>query len=139
MTAAAIVTRDPARLAALCELWQQDQREVWLMLSGESMEPTIRSGSRFRLRCCRRTPQVGEVVAFRRGGCLVVHRLVRVDDGGGEQRFICKGDGNGAEDEPILPDMVVGTVVDVRQPGPAARCVQAVRRFAGRLQRRMAL
>ena len=126
---AAMTTRNPQRLAALCALWQEAERDVWLTLQGESMMPTILPGARLCVRCQGRDLPLGTIIAFRRGRSLVVHRLKAVAwTDTGEQRLICQGDGNLHTDEPIAPEDVVGVVVAIRAPHAAARASLAVRR-----------
>ena len=112
-TSAAAQTHDPQRLQALCTLWQEAEREVWVTLQGGSMRPTLRPGSRLRLRCGGREPVSGDVVAFRSGGRLVIHRLTHRDPQG---RLVCQGDANAAPDPPLTPQEVVGVVVEVQPP-----------------------
>lgn len=119
MNAAAALTRDPRRLAALCELWRASGQEVWITLQGGSMEPALPSGSRLLLRCGAWEPQVGEVAAFRREGYLVVHRILRVEagTGSGERQFLFQGDANREPDAPVSEGDLVGRVIEVRTPG----------------------
>lgn len=126
---AMMAVQNPQRLAALCALWQEAERDVWLTLQGESMVPTILPGARLCLRCRPEEPQIGEVIAFRRGRALVVHRLMAIAwTDGGERRLICRGDNNGFLDEPIQEDDMVGIVVAVRPPDTRSRMSLAVRR-----------
>ena len=114
----AAVIQHPQRLQALCELWCGSQQDVWLTLQGGSMMPTIRAGSRLRLRCHQYVPVLGDVIAFRRGTQLIVHRLQSVDAQG---RLICQGDANAAPDVPITLSEVVGLIVETQAPAFPAR------------------
>ncbi len=109
----ASLTGHPQRLQALGELWQDAKQDVWVTLRGRSMMPGIRPGTRLRLRCDDQTPQVGEVIAFRRESHLVVHRLQSVDEQG---QLICQGDANAFQDAPISRSVVLGVVVEAQPP-----------------------
>jgi signal peptidase len=63
---------------------------------GTSMEPSLSPGDLIVVR--PGTYRVGEIVAYRAGGRLVVHRVVEADDG----RFVLRGDANGTVD-PLRP------------------------------------
>ncbi len=129
MNAAAVLTRDPRRLAALCELWRGAGREVWVTIQGRSMTPGIPPGSRLLLRCGPVEPRPGDILAYRREGVLLVHRVVRVEDG----FLVLKGDANPDLDDPVPPEDVLGTVVAVRRPPAVKRAWWALR---SRLRRR---
>jgi signal peptidase len=59
--------------------------------------------------------RVGDVVTFQPisdDPMLVTHRVVGVQWGGdGVAGFVPRGDANGADDDPIVPDQVMGRVV----------------------------
>ena len=57
-------------------------------VAGKSMEPTLRSGDLIVVR--PGAYRVGEIVAYRSGGGLVVHRIVSVANG----RLVMRGDAN---------------------------------------------
>lgn len=113
MTTATSVVRGSESLAALCALWQAEGREAWITLNGGSMSPTILPGTRIRLHCHRRPPVVGEIVVYRQGGSLVIHRLVEITSPPDILHLICLGDGNVFPDAPIPAEAVVGTVTAV--------------------------
>lgn len=132
-TSAAEITRDPRRLAALCELWQSEEREVWITLKGESMVPTLFPGSRLRLHCRRRDLRVGEIIAFRRGGMLLVHRIIEMPGSpGADEQIVCQGDANPLPDEPVAPADVIGRIVQVRPPALPHRIRITLRRLVRR-------
>jgi len=135
MTAAAALTTDPQRLAALCELWRSEETELWITLQGGSMIPTIHPGASFRLHCRAGGFQVGDILAFRRDGCLVVHRLIRIEAGAapGDRRLICQGDANRQPDSPISMDEVVGFVGEIRNPSRLRQLARQTRGALGRV------
>jgi len=118
VSASCVVTHDPHRLRALCALWQAAEREIMVTLQGYSMTPTIRPGSRLKLRCGDGVPKVGDIIAFHREASLVVHRLIAISEprGNGPRMFICQGDGNSAPDAPIAADEIVGIVAQIAPP-----------------------
>ncbi|HLK59094.1 MAG TPA: S24/S26 family peptidase [Chthonomonadaceae bacterium] len=118
MIAAASLTRDPRRLAALCALWQNGEQEVWITLKGNSMLPTLPPGTRLRLRCHLRDIEIGSIIVYRREESLIVHRLqaVLLDAETGERKFVCKGDGNRSLDPPVPEELLVGMIVASRLP-----------------------
>jgi signal peptidase I len=63
---------------------------------GTSMEPNLSAGDLIVVR--PGTYRAGEIVAYRAGGRLVVHRVVGVDHG----RLVLRGDANGTVD-PLRP------------------------------------
>ena len=76
-----------------------------------SMEPTVCAGDVIVV-AERAEYAVGDIVTYRAEGFggTVTHRIVREEDGA----FITKGDREGqAEDDPVLPDQIVGKVVAV--------------------------
>ena len=130
------LARRPDRLAALTDLWRFDKCQVWITLTGHSMAPTVPAGSRLRLACGRRAFAPGEVLAYRRQGVLLVHRLRRViSDSGGRPLLLCRGDANPGDDPPCAPDAVLGVVVEVRPPTLATRARLGARRITARLRR----
>jgi signal peptidase I len=114
-----ILTHDPERLAALCALWQLTERDFWITLQGGSMAPTIRSGSRLCLRCHQSEFSIGDILAYRREGMLVVHRLVAIIEGvtPEERLYVCHGDHNGSRLDPPVPrEAVFGVVTHICPP-----------------------
>jgi signal peptidase I len=81
---------------------------AWVRESSDSMAPLIRPGDRLRLAPIDRSSlQQGDVVAYRRGPHLIVHRvIVRQRDG-----VITKGDALPHRDTALPWDALVGRVV----------------------------
>lgn len=140
VTPAASVARGPEGLAALCALWQAEGREIWITLNGGSMGPTILPGTRVRLHCHQRSPALGDIVAYRQDGLLVIHRLVEITGPPDAPRLICLGDGNILPDPPVPAGAVVGTVIEVSPMPLPARALFALRhprRHARHMLRRL--
>ena len=85
--------------------------EVWVSAASSSMAPLIQPGDELRLvlpdagRLC-----AGAVVAFRRSGELVVHRVIRRGPDGVQTR----GDALPSDDSPVPWDRVIARVAAVR-------------------------
>jgi signal peptidase len=73
------------------------------------------------------TIETGDIIEFREAeGVTTVHRVVGIDDSGGQTVFITQGDANSEPDaNSVLPDNVVGKVVfDIPKIGWAAIAVK---------------
>lgn len=78
---------DPPRRLDL-DAWLADG-PVSVRVAGDSMEPTLRDGDRVEVVSAHRGElTVGDLIVFRAGGELVVHRLLRV----GPEGFLEMGD-----------------------------------------------
>ncbi len=98
-------------------------REVRLVVSssmdGEETDykiPTIPKNSLIMIKLLDESEhgdiEIGDVVTFKRGGKLIVHRVIEIEeieDGG--YKFTTKGDANSAADSPVYSDAVTGKVV----------------------------
>lgn len=88
--------------AVICILMQIKPAVV---VSG-SMEPAIHTGSLIFIDKKKTEADIGEIIAFEKGGVFITHRIV----GKTETGYITKGDANKANDMGILPkSSVVGT------------------------------
>ena len=86
---------------------------AWVSAASSSMAPLIQSGDEL----CLAPPQAGRVragavIAFRRGGELVVHRVVRRGPAG----VVTRGDALPAADAPVPWSDVVARVAAIRTP-----------------------
>lgn len=81
---------------------------AWVRESTDSMTPLVRAGDRLRLAPIDRAHvHPGDVVAYRRGPHLIVHRVLACDAAG----VVTKGDALPSRDEPVPWHAVVGRVV----------------------------
>lgn len=78
-----------------------------VVLSG-SMEPTL-SVNDLVIVHQQENYAVGDVVVYQSGHALVIHRIIRVDDG----FVITQGDANNVEDAPVAPAQIKGRMVGV--------------------------
>ena len=92
---------------------------LWMSVSGTSMLPAIRAGSRVRLGCVPDRPlRAGEVVlAELPDGQAVVHRVVAEASGEHDRTVRLRGDNNNAEDPPIPRSRVVALVDAIDRDG----------------------
>lgn len=108
---------DAAATELLGEVLSQRGRHR-MMARGGSMKPAIPSGTEVHL-VRAATPSLGDVVAARVHGKLLLHRVVGVDASGG---VLLKGDACPAPDGWVAPHDVLGTVQAV-DDGSGARPV----------------
>ena len=91
-----------------------------IVLSG-SMEPTLSMDDMIIVRECDEY-QVGDVVVFQNGSSVVVHRIVRMEDG----MVVTRGDANNAEDAEMEITRIKGLVVgSLPNAGPLVRLMKA--------------
>lgn len=92
------------------DLWQQDDKESKLKLSGHSMTPVIKNGDWLVLKHNSNDIKVGSIIAYRREQKIIVHRVIKIQT----QSVITKGDFNYHIDEPIDIKSVIGKVIAVK-------------------------
>ncbi len=114
--------------------------EVTLAVAGGCMQPTLRDGSRVRVRA-RRWYWPGDVVAFRRrDGRLLVHRVLGYGLGRDGWTLLARGDRLSREDRPVpLGSVIGGVVATVDRRGPLevswADRLRACRRYCRAIAR----
>ena len=130
---ATLVTLLPALVAVLLPLAVQLHGDRLLLVTGGSMEPTLRVGESLLVRQLDGVPDVGQVVTYRAGGtgAVTTHRVVEVlrrDDGAWLRT---KGDANLAPD----PDLTAARDVGWTAEGawPLGEQVAMAQSRAGRL------
>ncbi|MCS7099492.1 MAG: signal peptidase I [Sulfolobales archaeon] len=81
------------------------------VVEGTSMEPTLQPGDLVIIvkRVSPREISVGDVIVYRRGRNLIIHRVIKVEG----STLITKGDNNWLPDAPISYQVVVGRVLEV--------------------------
>ena len=110
--------------------------EVYLAAFGNSMLPTLWPGDLLTIEA-RSFEQilVGDVVLFARDGRFFIHRAVQKMDTGSGRYLIARGDAMPEVDAPVLPEQVLGKVINVRRKdrGVAVPPCSRTRRSAGLL------
>lgn len=83
---------------------------VWVHESSDSMAPLVRAGDRLHLtRTAFADIRPGQLVAYERGGQLVVHRVLSRGPAG----LVTKGDGLSGRDAPVAASDVLGRVTTI--------------------------
>ena len=87
---------------------------AWVRAASSSMSPLIRPGDQLRLGALERgRVRAGTIVAFRRAGALIVHRVLDDTPAG----LVTKGDALVDADEPISTRELLARVTAIRSPG----------------------
>ena len=104
-------------------------------VQGSSMVPTIRPGDEVRLESAAASEiQPGEIIAFRQGDRLFVHRVIGSCDDG---RLLTQGDALSLPDTQVNPDEFLGKVTQLERKGaPVGINNSVVQRAAAALFRR---
>ena len=126
---------------AAVELLGRAGRDATVRVQGESMRPTLQPGQRLAVEFSAEGLAVGDLLLFRQGDALLVHRLLgdaRPLDG--KRRLRTRGDGVARLDPAVDLDRVVGRVIAIEDSarwlsttmgaaGAYARCVAWHDRF----------
>ena len=122
-----------AMLAAAAELIGKSGSLGAVAVSGSSMLPTFARVERLAVEFSPTKLAFGDVVVFRQGGTLVVHRLVQRQRRGGSSRLRTRGDGRIALDPWVDPAAVIGRVLAIGYDDGSWRNLRNLRaRFYGR-------
>lgn len=91
----------------------EEGKSLRVRADGYSMYPFIRPGSLITIEPYAESdvPAEGEIVAWKRGQTLIVHRLVAIRKEGTE--FISRGDSCRFSDAPLVRDQLAGRVLKV--------------------------
>jgi len=86
---------------------------------GYSMYPSIKPGSLLIIEPIhgKGPPVKGEIVAIKREGGLVVHRVIKIIIENGVRKYVARGDSNALADSPVGLDMIAGRVVRAEATG----------------------
>ncbi|MGQ9619631.1 MAG: signal peptidase I [Bacteroidales bacterium] len=90
-------------------------KNIRIKAHGYSMYPTIKPGTVIIIEPVKfkGAPREGEIVAIKRRGGIVVHRIIKIVDEGGRKKYIARGDSNPYADAPVTIDMIPGRVTGV--------------------------
>lgn len=106
-----------------------EEMPVTITTGGYSMWPAIRPDDRVAIEPLKGViPTEGEIVALRRDGGYVVHRVIKVITRDGRQLFCTQGDAVISPDEPSEALMIAGIVKSIFRSGKEIR-LPATRRF----------
>ncbi len=86
-------SHEPIPSFAALRLWRKAGREIRIETEGTSMRPLIEGGDEITIKLTNTEPlRVGDLIAFREGNRIVVHRLLKVGRSAKGRRFCEKGD-----------------------------------------------
>ncbi len=111
-------TADKTLVAGVVLSMLDEGRSVTVTAGGYSMWPAIRPGDAVVIDPVgTRLPEVGEIVALKRDGGYVIHRVTGVTAGRDATLIHTQGDGVTREDEPADAGMIAGVVGSVVRSG----------------------
>lgn len=103
------------------EGWDRCAKQHIVPVSGRSMLPLLHDGDRVLVAHGERAPRWSEIIVFRQGDRLVVHRLLGRHSGPAGVFFLTKGDNAAACDPLVAASNVVGRVVAFERDGRRSR------------------
>lgn len=119
---------------AMLDIWKEVGGENSLQVSGSSMRPLIAPGETVRVKLTDAEIVPGEIVAFKRGRRIVVHRVLRVCAVRGETVFLCRGDNNLFLDARVTRSKILGRVVAIEKTnGTSVHLRKRLWQIVGRL------
>ena len=110
--------RSGALSLAAVDLLGRAGGEGTVRVQGDSMGPTFGPGQRLRVVFAPNRLRRGDILLFRQGEALLVHRLLgRARPQAGCRRLRTRGDGAAGLDPPLDPALVLGRVVALEDGG----------------------
>jgi signal peptidase I len=104
-------------ITPVMEIWKQTDRDLGLKIYGNSMRPLINPGDHISLRLIDFVLlKMGDIIAFREGDNLVVHRFIKKKMVNGKWLFCQKGDNLWGWSW-IQEDRILGKVESIQRPG----------------------
>jgi signal peptidase I len=97
------------------ESWQSSGKQSSFTVTGDSMRPFLLSGDILLINHDWKDSCPGDLLAYRLGSRLVVHRLFRIEHDGTERLLYLKGDNRIRHDAPVKASQVVGRVFAVKR------------------------
>lgn len=104
-------------IEAVLEIWGQTDKKNVFPVAGNSMLPLLQEGDHVVIDHGCDGLQPGDLLSFRQGSKLVVHRLVRIHSSETGLTYLAKGDNVLHYDPIVSPDQVVGRVRAVIRGG----------------------
>lgn len=114
-------------LQAAVDVWGELGWQHAIGVTGQSMWPTIRHGDRVWLAFGVASVDAGDVIVYRAGEKLLVHRVVKIWGSPGRRRLIAQGDHSIRQDPPLDESQIVGRVVSVERRGRNRRLARGYR------------
>jgi hypothetical protein len=100
---------------AMLDIWKEVGSETSLKISGYSMYPLIAQGENVIVKHTDADIRAGDIVAFKRGRRIVVHRVMRVHEVRGESVLLCRGDNNLFLDARVVTSNILGKILSVEK------------------------
>jgi signal peptidase I len=100
----------------LFAVWRQMGRMSEVVVIGDCMEPTIRKGAKVTVDPSLKEIVPSDIVVFKNGDHLTVHRVVQIIESGSGRSFLTKGDRNNYCDSPVREESILGKVVYIGNP-----------------------
>jgi signal peptidase I len=85
--------------------------ELWIQVTGISMNPWLREGDSVLLAGLARPPRRGDVIFLDAGGRPLLHRVRRIESGG----VVTRGDAALTDDAPVSPAACIAHALAVRR------------------------
>jgi len=94
-------------------------KTIRIKAHGYSMYPCIKPGSLLLIEplSVKGMPRQGEIIALKRDGGLIVHRLSKIVTKNGVTSYIARGDSNAYADNPVKIDMIIGRIIRAETTG----------------------
>jgi signal peptidase I len=105
---------------AMLDIWKEVGGETSLQVSGYSMYPLIAPGENVIVKHTDADIRPGDIVAFKRGLRIVVHRVIRVCMVRGEFVLLCRGDNNLFLDARVTMSKILGKVLAIEKMNGAS-------------------
>lgn len=118
-------------LKAILEAWSQAGEQHFIPVTGRSMLPTLQAGDQVLVAHGSSGIRRGDIVVFRQGGELVIHRVMRMYHHNGETTFVTKGDNRPHFDPPVSAGEIVGRALTVKRGGRSMSLDTPVWRLTG--------
>ncbi len=119
---------DEVARAALAA-WARAGSTITLPVEGDSMWPLLQAGDQVVIAPGRAPLRMGQPLAYRSAGRVVIHRLLRQQDA---DVLIVGGDNRPHADPPVSCEAVIGPAVAVRTPAGAFSLESGRARWLGR-------
>lgn len=102
-----------ALVSAALDLWRQTGQPHYIPVQGESMLPFLRAGDEVLVAHRYHDIRRGDIVVFRIGDKLIIHRVLQID--GHTGRITTGGDNTTRFDDPVTHADIIGRVIGLRR------------------------
>lgn len=89
--------------------------KTFVIISG-SMEPNINIGDMVIVKIADEPYKVGDIIAFREGNTVIVHRIVEEIEANGKMKYQTKGDNNNTVDKNLVEESCIEGVYKFKIP-----------------------